>query len=82
MFRIDGEYSCLVTELLGPNLEQLFTFCEHQFTIPTTINIGLQVLSKLEKLHNKNFVHRVINPENMVIGQGRKSSQAYLIDLS
>ena len=40
-FGVEGEYNCLVMELLGPNLEQLFNFCDRQFTIPTTANIGL-----------------------------------------
>ena len=79
-FGIEGEYSCLVMELLGPNLEQLFNFCDNQFTIPTTINIGLQILNKLEFLHGKNFVHRDLKPENLVIGQGKKSGTAYIID--
>ena len=68
-------------ELLGPNLEQLFNFCDRQFTIPTTANIGLQILDKLEHLHKKHFVHRDMKPENIVIGQGKKSNSAYIIDL-
>ena len=59
-------------ELLGPNLEQLFKFCDNQFTIPTTINLGLLLLDKLEFLHSKNFIHRDLKPENLVIGQGKK----------
>ena len=40
-FGVEGEYSCLVMELLGPNLEQLFEFCDKQFTITTAMTIGL-----------------------------------------
>ena len=67
--------------ILGPNLEQLFDFCERQFTIGTVLNLGLQMLNRLEWLHSKNFVHRDLKPENILIGQGKKSNIAYLIDL-
>ena len=66
--------------ILGPNLEQLFDFCDRQFTVGTVLNIGIQLLNRLEWLHNKNFVHRDMKPENILIGQGKKSSTVFLID--
>ena len=38
------------------------------------------MISRLEFLHSKNFVHRDMKPENIVIGQGKKAGTVYLID--
>ena len=40
-FGVEGDYNCLIMGILGPNLEQLFDFCERQFTIATVLNLGL-----------------------------------------
>jgi hypothetical protein len=39
-FGVDGDYNVLVTELLGPNLESLFNFCERSFLIKTVLLIA------------------------------------------
>ena len=66
--------------ILGPNLQQLFDFCEQNFTLRTVLIIASQMLQRLEYLHSKNFVHRDMKPENILIGQGKKQSTVYLID--
>ena len=38
------------------------------------------MIQRLEYLHSKNFVHRDMKPENIVIGQGKKANTIYLID--
>ena len=38
------------------------------------------MVHRLEYLHLKNFVHRDMKPENILIGQGKKANTVYLID--
>jgi len=39
-----------------------------------------QMISRVEYMHSKNFLHRDIKPDNFLIGLGRKANQVYAID--
>jgi serine/threonine protein kinase len=43
--------------------------------------IGIQVLNRIESLHNSGYLHRDIKPDNFLIGTGDKKSRIYMIDL-
>lgn len=79
-FGVEGDFTVLIMAIMGPNLQQLFEFCDYQFSLKTILNIGMQVVMRLEYLHSKNFIHRDMKPENILIGQGKKSNTFYLID--
>lgn len=70
----------LVMNILGPNLQQLFHYCDNSFGLKTVLLIGLALLDRLEYVHKKNFVHRDMKPENILIGQGKKANIIHLID--
>jgi serine/threonine protein kinase len=71
----------LVMDYLGPSLEDLFEFCNHRFSLKTVSMLALQLLDRIEFLHNKNIIHRDIKPDNFLIGSGKKKNQIYIIDL-
>ena len=63
-----GAISCLVIQELGPNLEDLLQFCGGRFSLQTCLNIGLQILDRVEQLHSLGFIFRDVKPENFLIG--------------
>ena len=44
-FGTEGDYNVLVLELLGPNLEDLLNYCEHQLTMKSVIMLSYQLVN-------------------------------------
>lgn len=70
----------MVMDLLGPSLEDLFTFCKRKFSLKTVLMVADQMIQRIEFLHNNHFIHRDMKPDNFLAGLGKKQHQIYLID--
>lgn len=79
-FGVEGDYNAMVMELLGPSLEDLFTFCGRSFSLKTACMLADQMLSRIEYLHTNAFVHRDMKPDNFLVGVGKKQHTVYMID--
>lgn len=79
-FGQQDDHMVLVTELLGPSLEDLFAFCGGRFSLKTVLLIADQAIRRLEYMHKRRHIHRDIKPENMMLGTGKEGHVLYLID--
>lgn len=70
----------MVMDLLGPSLEDLFTFCKRKFSLKTVCMIADQMIQRIEFLHNNHFIHRDLKPDNFLVGIQKKQHLVYLID--
>lgn len=70
----------MVMELLGPSLEDLFNFCSRKFSLKTVLLLADQMISRIEYIHSKNFIHRDVKPDNFLMGLGKKGNLVYIID--
>jgi len=77
---VEGDYNVLIMDLLGPSLEELFTFCSRKLSLKTVLMSADQLISRVELFHAKNFIHRDIKPDNFLIGLGKKANHIYIID--
>eukprot|EP00947_MAST-08B_sp_MAST-8B-sp1_P005236 g5236.t1 len=70
----------MVLDLLGPSLEDLFNYCGRKFGLKTALLIADQLITRIEYVHNKNFIHRDIKPDNFLIGLSKRSNVIHIID--
>ncbi len=74
------KFNVLVMELLGKNLDTLFTETNKKFELGTVLKIGYDMINLIEKIHNCGFIHRDIKPNNFMFGVGDKSKELYILD--
>ncbi|CAD8197878.1 unnamed protein product [Paramecium pentaurelia] len=63
----DENYNYCMITYLGHNLEYLLRRSKG-FSQLSCLKLSIQLIERLESLHNKNIIHRDLKPENMVIG--------------
>lgn len=78
--RVENKANFMIMEFLGPALSDLFQFKNKQFSLTTVLLLGIQMLQRIEFIHEKGFIHRDIKPENFVVGLNDKSNTVYTID--
>ena len=79
-FGTEAGANAMVLDLLGPSLEDLFNFCNRKFTLKTVLMIADQLVSRIEYIHSKSFIHRDVKPDNFLIGLGRRAHVVHAID--
>ena len=79
-FGIAGEYNAMVMELLGQNLEDLFSYCTKNFTLKTILMITIQLIERIKHVHDNNYIHRDIKPQNFLVGKDSTAKAIYILD--
>ena len=77
---IEGKYSYMVMDFLGPSINDLFQLMQKKFSLQTICILAMQMICRLEFIHEKGYIHRDIKPENFVTGIDEDSNIIYIID--
>lgn len=74
-----GNFNLMVMQLLGPSLEDIFVSHGREFSLRSIAKLGLRILSCIEFVHSKGFIHRDVKPENLLFNMG-DLDKVHLID--
>ena len=77
--RINESHYC-VTDLFKSSLTRKLRDRNKSLSLGCALNISLQLLDRLESIHNSCYIHRDIKPSNLMFGRHTKSKKLYLID--
>ena len=73
------DYNLLVMQYMDKSLEDILHI-RKTFSIKTTAMIGFQLIGVLHYIHDKNYIHRDVKPDNCVMGSDELNENLYLID--
>lgn len=76
-----GNCYVMVMEMLGETLDDLYIKCGRQFSLKTVIMLAIQMLKRIEHLHQNGYIHRDIKPANFLMGLNERQDTLYLIDM-
>ena len=76
----EGDFNIMVMDSLGRNFDNLMKICGGKFSLKTVLMLAEQLISNIEYIHYKSYVHRNIRPDNFLLGSGRKSHRVYTVD--
>jgi len=77
-FGKDEKNYYMVLNLLGESLQSIKN--DSTFSLPTVLQIGIQVIILLKTIHDKGLVHRDIKPDNFLLGLNNERKRIYIID--
>lgn len=72
------EYNIIIMSLLGENLDTISR--KHTLSLETILTIGLIMIDWIKELHDIDYIHWDIKPDNFLLGWGSNSDKIYMID--
>eukprot|EP00929_Paragymnodinium_shiwhaense_P079522 TRINITY_DN41413_c0_g1_i1.p1 TRINITY_DN41413_c0_g1~~TRINITY_DN41413_c0_g1_i1.p1 ORF type:complete len:333 (+),score=39.68 TRINITY_DN41413_c0_g1_i1:46-1044(+) len=79
-YGIEGNHTVMVMDLLGPSLEDLLHSCQPGLGLKSVLMLADQMITRVEFLHTKHFIHRDIKPDNFLLGVGDNADMLHIID--
>ncbi|KIJ58974.1 hypothetical protein HYDPIDRAFT_177956 [Hydnomerulius pinastri MD-312] len=79
-FGTDSGHHTMAMDRLGPSLEDVLSQTGQKLVAEVVAHIGCQMVSCLEFIHTRDFIHHDIKPSNLLLGTGSNKDPIYLID--
>lgn len=69
----------LVMDLMGKSLSETINYYK-AFSLKTVLLLGIQIISRIQSLHERHLLHRDIKTDNFLFGLGTVTNKLHLID--
>jgi serine/threonine protein kinase len=79
MFGTTEKVNYLVIDLLGNSLLNIITHYK-ALSLKTVLVLGIQIIKRIQSLHDKCLLHRDIKPSNFIFGNGSETNKLFLVD--
>ena len=73
-------FNVLVMELLGKSLGEIFLLKNKKFSLKTVSTLGIDMIKLIKHIHENQYLHRDIKPDNFMMGREKKKDILYIID--
>ncbi|OHT09029.1 Casein kinase I hhp1 [Tritrichomonas foetus] len=74
----EDRFQGMIMDRLGKSLGYCFRICDKMLSLKTVAMCAIQMLCRVEYLHQRSFIHRDIKPVNFVFGVGNLSNTLYM----
>ena len=75
-------HNLLVEELLGNSLDEIFNSCGKPFSLKTICVLGIEIIKRIQNIHQKYHIHRDIKPNHLMTGRNENEKTIYIIDFT
>jgi tau tubulin kinase len=65
-------------DLLGANLAKIRKVLETNYSLKIAIQLVIEMLTSIEEVHNRGYIHRDVKPSNFVLSQDYK--KVFIVD--
>jgi serine/threonine protein kinase len=79
-YGVEENYNYIVIDFLGDSLDDIKIKHGGHIDLCIVLNIGIQLINIIEKLHNIGIIHRDLKPENILLGLEKEKKSIYIID--
>ena len=69
----------LVMDLMGKSLSETISYYK-AFSLKTVLLLGIQIINRIQSLHERHLLHRDIKPDNFLFVLGTVTNKLHLID--
>lgn len=79
-FGTEPTYKAMIIDLESTSLEDTLKNNDGKLSLKTVLMLADQMLTSIEFIHRKGYIHRDVKPDNFMFGTKKKDNQLFIID--